>query len=371
MRLFGFILWLGIAVTSAQEDVKITDWGTLKNGESVKFITLRRGAASLKIATLGAQITELNVPLENGKHRNVVLGHPDLTSAETQGTLGAAIGRYANRISQSGFTIDGTRYDLESVNPKTGIQIHGGRTGFQRQNWEIETAPESAGFKPTQVAITLKHFSPSGHEGFPGNVTVWVQYRLANSAGESSEKNKSLLVLEMEFRAKTDAPTHINLTNHAYFNLAGEGTIENQAMTLHCPEYLEFDDRNIPTGKVLPVENTRFDFRKQKLFTTLDESTRLDHCFVVPPDGEIGHLTLPGKNDLTMSIFTNQPGVQIYTANHFKGNPFPKYGAICFETQHYPDTPNRPEFPSTLLRPGEWLTETTRYFFSRSTKAQY
>lgn len=350
-----FFLWLVVSTALAGPDsgVTIVEWGTLKNGESVKLITLQDGAVRAKIATYGAQLISLEVP------QNVVLGHETLEDAEGGAVYGSVIGRYANRISGGGFTIDGTRYDLESVNPKTGIQIHGGKTGFQRQNWEIEPDPGKAGFPEFPVSITLKLRSPHGHEGFPGNISVWVQYRLKLTGSENSVVSS---YLEIEYRAETDRATHANLTNHAYFNL-GAGSVAGHQMQLHCREILEFDERKIPTGRILEVAGTPFDYRKPGPIGQDDvEFEGLDHCFVVPADGNVGTYTNP-ETGLSMEIATDQPGVQIYASNHFKNNPYPKFGAICFETQHYPDTPNQPDFPSTLLRPGEPLKTVTRFSF--------
>ncbi|MEM7600942.1 MAG: aldose epimerase family protein [Verrucomicrobiota bacterium] len=349
------------------QSVETEGWGRLKGGEEVALITLRHGPIAAEIATHGAQIVSLQVPDKDGKSTNVVLGYPDLKSAERGGTLGAVIGRYANRISKGGFEIDGERFDLESVNPKTGIQLHGGKTGFQFQNWEIEENPERVGFEPHPAAVTLRLVSPDGHEGFPGNLTVWVQYRIAPDSGPAARTrawlHEPVATFEMEFRARTDAPTHVNLTNHAYFNLAGEGTIAGHSILWGAGEVLEFDANRVPTGKVLPLESMGL---RSGSTTALKPGSAdfqpFDHCFVTPDNGNFGALV--GGNGLKMSVETSQPGVQIYTANHFNGDPFPRYGGICFETQHFPDTPNQPAFPTTLLRPGEWLMETTTLRFS-------
>ncbi|MEO0417188.1 MAG: aldose epimerase family protein, partial [Verrucomicrobiota bacterium] len=283
-------------------------------------------------------------------------------------------GRYANRISGGGFSIDGQRYNLESVNKKTGIQIHGGKTGFQKQNWKIETDPTVAGLKHHPASITLRLQSLDGHEGFPGNVTVWVQYRveafrgpIINMMALSPPQGK----LIMEFRAKTDAPTHINLTNHAYFNLSGEGDLTDHYLSIPT-KVLEFDDRKIPTGKILTLAEAGFE-QEFKLHPSKQTFIPLDHCFVCPPAGsETRTAALENhKTGIGMSVETTQPGIQIYTANHFKGDLFPKYGAICFETQHFPDSPNRPEFPSTLLRPNQWFGETTAFHFWNHQKVDF
>ena len=342
--------------------VEVESWGSIPGGGEVQLITLHNGNLTAEIATYGAQVVRLLVPDRSGKRENVVLGHPNLETALGKEPFAAVIGRYANRIDRGGFTIDGKRFDLESVNRRTNIQIHGGKTGFHRQNWTIEENPEKAGFAWRPASITLRHESEDGHEGFPGNLTVWVQYRLESISKDPASAGD----LVMEFRAKTDRPTHVNLSNHAYFNLRGVGTsILDHLLKLDCGEYLEFDDRKIPTGKILSVENTRFDYRKRQRTDRgafSDEFPGLDHCFVVPESGKVGVLSDP-VSGRTMEVITTQPGVQIYSANHFKGKPFPKHGAICFETQHYPDTPNRETFPTTLLRPEDAYFESTRFSF--------
>lgn len=369
---FGFlyvILGWQLLVAKPPQPVAITEWGKLKNGDKVKLISLNAGGIRAQVATYGAQIVSLELPGDNNEWDNVVLGHPNLEAAEKGGVLGSVIGRYANRIAGGGFTIDQKRFDLESVNKRTKIQIHGGKTGFQRQNWEIEKDPVSVGFPDHPISVTLKYVSQDGHEGFPGNLTVWVQYRLKDTRiGPITGIHLTIPSgdLEMEFRAKTDQPTHVNLTNHAYFNLLGSGSsVLGHNLTLGCKSMLEFDQQKIPTGKLLSVEGTRFDFTSRDKISrgvVADLYQGLDHCFVVPEKGYVGTL-YEETSGRSMIITTTQPGVQLYTANHFKDNPFAKFGAICFETQHYPDSPNQASFPSTLLRPGEWLVETTTFSF--------
>ena len=348
-----FVIALVCGTRPARAEVRIADWGTLENGESVRLIQLETTTIRASIATYGAQLVKLEVPDRESEFGNVILAHNSLEEAERGGVLGSVIGRYANRIADGGFTIDGQRFELGSVNARTGVQIHGGKTGFQRRNWQIETDPASAGFEPAANSITLKYLSADGEEGFPGNLTAWVQYRLEGNS------------LVLQYRARTDRPTHVNLTNHAYFNLAGSGHILDHELLLRSSQYLDADERKVPTGKILGVNRTRFDFRYRRNVSRdlpLEKYPGLDHCFVVPDDGNVGEL-LDLESGRRMKVETTQPGVQVYTANHFKDNPFPRFGAICFETQHYPNTPNLPSFPSTLLRPDETYDETTRFSF--------
>lgn len=352
--LFAIVAILLASITHLScAGVTVTGWGALETGETVQLIQIERPGIRASIATYGAQLVTLEVPDRDGEFGNVILAHKSLEEAEKGGVLGSVIGRFANRIADGGFTIDGRRFDLESVNGKTGVQIHGGKTGFQRRNWEIEPDPVAAGFAPADESITLKYLSADGEEGFPGNLTAWVQYRL--------EENS----LVLQYRARTDRPTHVNLTNHAYFNLAGNGDILGHELLLRSDQYLDADERKVPTGKILGVNRTRFDFRYRRNVSRdlpPEKYPGLDHCFVVPDNGRVGEL-LDLKSGRRMRIETTQPGVQVYTANHFRGNPFPRFGAICFETQRYPNSPNITSFPSSLLRPGETYDETTRFTF--------
>ncbi len=338
-------------------------WGKLSSGEEVHRYRLSDGSTQAEICDYGAQILGWWQEVPGREHWvNVVRGPANFSQVEGGPVLGAVIGRYANRISGGGFTIDGQRYDLESVNQK-GIQIHGGKTGFQRQLWQEEADPQAVGFDAAPAAsVTLRLRSADGHEGFPGNMTVWVQYRLVADSDRYSR-------LEMEFRAETDKPTHLNLTNHAYFDVSGGEGLES--CFLYGSEkwqLLEFDKNKIPTGSFLPPD-TVGDFvgKYQNLSPQAAGFVPLDHCYriVDAVDWEFGMnfagLLYSHSTGLSLRVQTTQPGVQIYTANHFKGQPMPKHGAICFETQHFPDTPNRPEFPSTLLRPGEGYRQVTVY----------
>ncbi len=241
---------------------------------------------------------------------------------------------------------------------KEGVHIHGGATGFHRQLW---TGVAGADAGVARAVFSLA--SPDGHEGYPGKVEVSVTYTLTNDN-----------VLRLDYAGKTDRPTHLNLTNHVYFNLAGSGDIREHVLAMDCAEVLAIDPRKVPTGGFLGVAGTPFDFRIAKPVGKDIESVEgggYDHCFVIPRTGEgkarpVPFATLTDRSSgRTLKIATTKPGVQIFTANSFKGEPFPKWGGICFETQFYPDTPNRPEFPTKSAASGE-PTGIPRSFSSES-----
>ncbi|MEO0444853.1 MAG: aldose epimerase family protein, partial [Verrucomicrobiota bacterium] len=252
------------------------------------------------------------------------------------------VGRYANRIDTGGFVIDGQRHDLTTVHPRTGVHIHGGKTGLHRQVWAATPLPAGV-----QLTIT----SPHGHEGYPGDLTVMVSYTLEHGTD-----------LRITYEATTTKPTHLNLTNHAYFHLHPESkqSIRDHRLRLSSDHYLAIDKRKVPTGDLISVANTSFDFRHEtRIGDLIERAGGYDHCFIVR--GEPGILrhaaTLTqAQADLQLNVLTTQPGVQLYTANHRKAPTFP---LICFETQHYPDTPNQSTFPTTLLRPDETFQEET------------
>ncbi|MEC5126617.1 aldose epimerase family protein [Verrucomicrobiales bacterium BCK34] len=335
---------------------KVVPWTSTEEQHGTSLFVLTNSIGTrVTVAEYGALLVSIETADRDGKLENITLSYQTEEEARAGGAFGSVIGRFANRIDGGGFTIDDTFYPLETVNEKTGVHIHGGKTGFQRQLWSGLHGVDKEG-----AFARLELTSEDGHEGYPGNIRVTVTYRL-------NEEN----TLSITYDGSTDAPTHLNLTNHAYFNLAGGGTILNHSLKLESDEYLEIDERNIPTGLRLPVENTPFDFTTEKPVGADIEAIAVggyDHCFVIRednPDSEVipfATLTDPSSGR-TLNIATTKPGVQIFTANHFKGNPFPKWGGICFETQFYPDTPNKPDFPSSLLRPGEPYQHTTEFRF--------
>ncbi|MDB3939425.1 galactose mutarotase [Verrucomicrobiales bacterium] len=340
----------------ADPSVKSEVWGKMPDSREVSLFTLtNEHGTRVRVAEYGALLVSLETPDRNGKLGNITLSYPTLDDALKGGVFGSVIGRFANRISDGGFTIDGVRYDLETVNPKTNVHIHGGKNGFHRQLWKTESTSDES---TARVTFHLK--SPDGEEGYPGNVEVWTTYELTADN-----------VLRISYRGTSDKKTPLNLTNHAYFNLAGTGDIREQILTLQLWERLEIDDRNIPTGEILPVSDTPFDLRKPtRLGDRLPKIERggFDHCFVIAKisieQGPTPFATLrdPGSGRV-MHVATTKPGVQIYTANHFKGKPYPKWGGICFETQYYPDSPNQGRFPSSILRADQAYDHTTEFRF--------
>jgi aldose 1-epimerase len=333
-----------------------TPFGQTPDGTSVELFTLTNAAGNVVTLTnYGAILVSVEVPDRAGNKANVNLGFSDL-----QGYLGphphfgSTIGRFANRIAGGQFAIDGQKYELAVNNGPN--HLHGGKIGFDKQVWQAATldGPEAVG-----VRFTL--LSPDGQEGYPGNLSVEAEYTW-------NEENE----LRSTFRATTDQATVLNLTNHAYWNLAGagNGTVLEHLLQMNCDQFLEVDSTLIPTGKIAKVAGTPLDFRQPQAIgeriAQLPATKGYDHCFVV--NGAAGQLRSCGlatdpHSGRTMEVLTTQPGVQLYTANHL-GGAYMQHGAFCLETQHYPDSPNRPEFPTTRLNPGEKYEQTTINRFS-------
>lgn len=337
-------------------------FGETASGEEVTQYGLRnRQGMKVTLIDLGAIITSVEVPDRDGKLENVTLSFPDCKSyLENAPYFGGACGRYANRIAKGKFSLDGTEYELFLNNgPNT---LHGGKEGFMKKLWTAEPFQND-----NQAGVKLTYVSPDGEEGYPGKLTTTVTYTL-------TDDNE----LRMDYKATTDKATVLNLTNHAYWNLAGAGNglILDHELTLTGSKYLPVDETGIPTGELATVEGTVMDFLKpHKIGERIDQpvngSGGYDHCYVV--DGKIGELRpaakiVDPKSGRVMEISTTEPGIQFYTGNFLEGNAktgnAPKHGAFCLETQHYPDSPNRPEYPTTRLNPGETYTQTTVHKFS-------
>jgi len=343
-------------------------YGVTTDGEQVEVFTLANDrGASVRILSLGGIIDQVNMPDRRGRMANVVLGLPNLAAYEANGSFNSIIGRYANRIAGGGFTLDGVRYDLPS-NPR-GISIHGGPRGFSRKVWNaslISTPPSSA--------VALSYTSPDGENGFPGALNVTVTYTLDNDNA-----------LHIDYRATTNKATIINLTNHAYFNLVGDARrdVYDHVLQLDVDQYTPTDDTQIPTGEIASVEGTPLDFRQGARIGDRINSAHpqmllargFDHNFVLKsrtgePPVLFARLSDPASGRV-MEALTTEPGVQIYSANHFNGGLVGAGGGtlrqgygLAFETEHYPDSPNKAHFPSTVLRPGEEFRSTTVFRFS-------
>lgn len=365
MRVAPILCWcLPLLAAGGEPRTAIRPFGTDPQGSEVQLVTLRNASGmEASVMTWGATLVEVRVPDREGKFDNVNLrlnslndylaGHP---------MMGSTVGRFANRIDTGSLTIEGKRYPLQSVDPKTGIHIHGGKTGFHSQNWTVKETWE----KTDRAAAVLTLQSPDQHEGYPGTVRVTATFSLADDN-----------TFTLNYEATTDAPTHVNLTNHSYWNLGGaaSGSVLPHTLQLAASRVLEFDPRKIPTGTLLAVEGTPLDFR---LPHPLGEriqavSPGYDHCFALDPDREkspgfAARLEDP-RSGRVMELRTSAPGIQVYTANHLKnlthdGHTYAPQEAVCLECQHFPDTPNHPDFPSTLLVPGQVYQNWIEHRFS-------
>lgn len=354
------------AATRAEDrsaGVEKSTLGCMPDGTEVDQYTLSNTSGlEVKVMTYGATITSVKVPDREGNFQNITLyldsledylrGHP---------LFGSLVGRYANRIAGAKFTLDGVQYTL-TANAGSN-HIHGGKQGFQKLVWKAAPVRDTE-----SVGVELWHTSPDGHEGYPGTLAVKVTYKLTND-------NQ----LQMEYVAQTDKPTHVNLTNHAYWNLAGAGSgdVLGHLLMLNADRYLPTDEKKIPLGQLRSVKGTTMDFTQpQPIGSRIDqvENSNYDHCYVLNKKPQ-ERLSLAARvvepaSGRVMEVYTTQPGVQLYTAkglsSRFKagGVAYGPYHGFCLETQHFPDSPNRPEFPSTVLRPGETYRHTTIHKFS-------
>lgn len=343
--------------------VESSIFGRLPDGAQVERYTLTNAhGMEVQLMTYGATLTSVKVPDRHGKFANVNLyldtfddyyrGHP---------LFGSIVGRYAGRIAGAKFTLDGIEYKLE---PNAGkYHIHGGKLGFYKQLWQAQASTDEA-----SASVELTHVSPDGQAGYPGTLSVKVRYQLTN-ADE----------LRIEYTAQTDKPTIVNLTNHAYWNLAGAGSgdVLSHEYQLNADRYVVCDDANLPTGELRPVEGSVMDLRKPAPIAARIPQVQFenyDHCYVLnkqPGDKmSLAARVFEPRSGRVLEVYTTQPGVQFFTAkplaNHWQagGVPYGSYHGFCFETQHYPDSPNRPAFPTTVLRPGQTFRETTVFKFS-------
>lgn len=347
------------------KNTKIAEYGVIPEGNSIKkYIVTNRNGMQLEVINYGGIITSLTAPDRNGKYEDVVLGFtkPEDYFTGNSYFLGAIVGRFANRIAGGKFNLEGKTYTLETNNSPN--HLHGGKEGFSHKIWEIEAVPNSQTLK-------LSYTSEDGEEGYPGKLTVTVWYTLTDDNA-----------LEISYEATTDKPTIVNLSQHSYFNLSGDFTefITGHELQLNADYFIAVDNTMIPTGELKNVEGTPFDFRISKLIgkdiNADDEQLKLgngyDHCWVPNGTGlrsiaEVYH-TETGR---VMEVLTDQSGVQLYSGNFLDGKYETKTGGknesrtgLCLETQHFPDSPNQPHFPSVTLLPGQKYQSKTIYKFS-------
>ncbi|MER6537457.1 aldose epimerase family protein [Streptomyces sp900105755] len=316
-------------------------FGTLSDGTEVHRWTLERAGTRVRVLSYGGIVQSAEVPDRDGRTVDVVLGFAGLDGyLENPGPyFGALVGRYANRIAHARFPLDGVTYALEPNNAPNSL--HGGARGFDKRVWEA-TAVEHG--------VRLTRVSPHGEEGFPGQLAVAVTYTLDESGA-----------LHISYEAVTDAPTVVNLTNHSYFNLAGSGHAGGHELRIAASRYTPVDGDLIPTGDPADVSGTRFDFRAaRKVGSGYDHNLVLDKGVTETPV-EIAELYDPASGR-TLTVATTEPGIQLYTAEHLTG-PFAPGDGVALETQHFPDSPNRPDFPSTRLDPGRTYRSATVYGF--------
>ncbi|MFM1769244.1 MAG: hypothetical protein RJA22_1773 [Verrucomicrobiota bacterium] len=349
---------------AGRADTEARQFGTLPDGTPVQIITLRnRHGLVAKVSEYGALLTELWVPDRKGNLGNVVLGFDNLAQyVKGHPFFGATTGRVANRIAKGRFTLDGREYTLAVNNGPN--HLHGGLKGFDKRHWTCTTRVVTNG---AAVAV-FTYTSPDGEEGYPGTLKVKVTYTL-------TDDNE----LRLDYEAVTDKATPVNLTNHSYFNLAGSGTILAHVLQLHADRYTAADATLIPTGELAPVRGTGLDFtqptpigaRIQEYFPF---AKGYDHNFVINGGG--GKLAPCARveepqSGRVMEISTTEPGVQLYCGNHLDGSltgvggvRYAQHTGFCLETQHFPDSINHPQFPNTVLRPGQVFTSTTVHRFS-------
>jgi aldose 1-epimerase len=344
-------------------------FGRLDDGREVSIYTLtNNNGVVAQIINYGATVVSLQAPDRKGKTEDVVLGYDSL-QGYINGTsyFGAIVGRYANRIAKGRFTLDGKQYQLTINNDDN--HLHGGKIGFNKKLWEAKGSTNSP-----EPSLKLQYVSPDGEEGYPGTVTLNVIYTL-------TRRNE----LRIDYEGTTDKPTILNPTHHSYFNLSGDFTTQilNHTLTIEADSYTPIDKNLIPTGQIAPIANTPLDFSKPvRIGAHINDSSEqltfaggYDHNFVPRGSGagkvrKAAELYDPTSGRL-MTVYTDQPGLQFYTGNFLDGTAIGKNGVaygyrtgLSLEAEDYPDAPNKPSFPSPILRPGEVYHQTTIYRFS-------
>ena len=364
------VFWLALssAMVEGQTTVTAQPFGKMPDATPIDLYVLTSGSAEARITNYGGIVVALKVPDRNQKLADVVLGFDDLdgylgNNNDPKGGafIGAIIGRYANRIAHGSFTLDGKSYSLPLNNGENSL--HGGPHGFNNVVWKA---------KPIQDGIELSYLSKDGEAGYPGNLSVTVRYTLVKSD------------LRIEYSATTDKATVLNLTNHSYFNLAGQGQgdVLNHQLTLQAARFTPVDANLIPTGELKPVESTPLDFRKAtaigaRIHADYDQlrlARGYDHNWVLDHKAgslaEAAEVYEPGSGRV-LKVLTDQPGIQFYSSNFLDGSikgkngiAYEQHAAFSLETQHFPDSPNHPNFPTTVLKPKERYHTVTVFSFS-------
>ena len=366
---FAALATVAVVAHAAQDKIVEKPWGKTAGGNAVAIYTLTNAhGAEARITNYGGIVVSLKVPDKHGKLGDVVLGFDNIEGYEKHSPyFGALIGRYGNRIAKGKFSLDGADYTLAVNNGPNSL--HGGKVGFDKVVWTAKEVHPTGG-----VGLALHHVSKDGDEGYPGTLTVDVTYTLTDDNA-----------LKIDYTATTDKDTVVNLTNHSYFNLngAGNGDILHHVAMINADKFTPIDATSIPTGKLESVAGTPFDFRHPtaigKRIAAHDPQIKngggYDHNYVLNKTG--GHATALAarvsspESGRVMTVTTDQPGVQFYTGNFLDGTFAGKGGhiykkrfAFCLETQHFPDSPNQPSFPTTELKAGEKLHSTTTYKFT-------
>ncbi len=346
-------------------------FGTTSDSTAVELYTLTNGDTEVDITNYGGIITAWRVPDANGQMGDVVLGYDNMDGYNTVPSyFGALVGRYGNRIANGKFTLDGETYSLATNNGPN--HLHGGIKGFDKVVWQADTATSDEG-----PQLILRYTSPDGEEGYPGTLVTKVTYTLQTDN-----------TLRIDYEATTDKPTIVNLTNHSYFNLSGDPstTILDHQLMIDANRYVPVSEALIPTGELASVDETPFDFTKPTVIGNRIDADHpqivngigYDHCWVL--NGAEGELSLAAtvfdpKSKRFLEVFTTEPGIQFYSGNFLNGAAVGKGGisyekrsALCLETEHFPDSPNQPDYPSVVLRPGETYRTTTAYKFSVKSK---
>jgi len=351
--------------TETVDKIDSANYSKVIDGEQVSLYTLKSGNIGMKVTNYGARVVALCVPGKDGKQVDVALGYNSIDEYvnNKEYFFGAAIGRYGNRIGDARFSLDSVEYTLAANDGKN--HLHGGVKGYCDVVWKANQLSDSK--------VEFTYLSANGEEGYPGNLSITMTYELT-PAGE----------FKIDYKATTDQKTVCNLTNHTYFNLSGEGseTINDHLLTFNADNFTPVDSTLIPTGEILPVAGTPMDFTKATAigervdadFVQLKYGKGYDHNWVINKKGEGVELAATVVSPVTgikLEVLTDQPGIQFYGGNFLDaavsgklGKPYVFRSAFCLETQHFPDSPNKPEFSSVVLEPGQTYTHTCIYKFS-------